>query len=83
MTSEYIPYPDELVYGHEAAQILGVPERIIRSWAWRGKVKRYPGDGRPNGHGHGYRTMYALPELRPLAHRYLADPRRAAKAAAV
>ncbi|MDT0270570.1 hypothetical protein RM844_30285 [Streptomyces sp. DSM 44915] len=68
--SQEPPYPTELVYGHEAAAETGVPEQVIRSWASRGRVRRYPGDGRPSGQGHGYRTMYALPDVRAAAATY-------------
>ncbi|MFD7185505.1 hypothetical protein ACFV90_36785 [Streptomyces sp. NPDC059904] len=75
-------YPDDLVYGHEASAATGVPEPVIRKWASRGKIRRYSGDARQySGHGHEYKTMYALPEIRPLADRYKATPQRAPRAA--
>ncbi|MFB6675593.1 hypothetical protein ACFCWG_24845 [Streptomyces sp. NPDC056390] len=75
-------YPDDLVYGHEASAATGVPEPVIRKWASRGKIRRYAGDARQySGHGHEYKTMYALPEIRPLADRYKATPQRAPRAA--
>lgn len=74
-------YPEDLVYGHEAEQATGVPQTVIRQWAARGKIKRFPGDGRPNGNGHGQRTMYALPEIRLRAETYKATPQRAPRAA--
>lgn len=74
-------YPEDLVYGHEAAQATGVPEPVIRKWASRGKIQRFTGDGRPNGQGHAHRTMYALPEIQQQAETYKATPQRAPKAA--
>lgn len=70
------PYPSDLVYGHEASADTGVPEQVIRQWASRGAIRRYPGDGRLSGDGHSYRTMYALPEVRDRATMY--RPRQAA-----
>lgn len=74
-------YPEDLVYGDEAARLTGVPGHVIRQWASRGKIQRFRGDGRPNGQGHGQRTMYALPEIRQQAAGYRAMPQRAPKAA--
>ncbi|MEU6768530.1 hypothetical protein ABZ916_39230 [Streptomyces sp. NPDC046853] len=74
-------YPDDLVYGHEAEAATGVPQAVIRKWASRGKIRRYEGNGRYSGQGHEYKTMYALPEIRPLADRYRATPQRAPRAA--
>ncbi|MFF2502180.1 hypothetical protein ACFVTY_02105 [Streptomyces sp. NPDC058067] len=74
-------YPDDLVYGHEASAATGVPEPVIRKWASRGKIRRYAGDGQYSGQGHEYKTMYALPEIRPLADRYKATPQRAPRGA--
>lgn len=74
-------YPEDLVYGREAEQATGVPQTVIRQWAARGKIQRYPGNGRPNGHGHAQRTMYALPEIRQQARGYRAVPQRAPHAA--
>lgn len=76
-----VPYPEDLVYGHEAAEAVGVPEAVIRKWASRGRIRRYPGDGRPSGNGHSYRTMYALPEIRQAATTYRRTPQRAPRAA--
>ncbi|MFJ9413149.1 hypothetical protein ACIRPT_03160 [Streptomyces sp. NPDC101227] len=56
-------YPDDLVYVDDAERETGVPRATIRQWAARGKIRRYPGNGRPSGLGHAQRTMYALPEI--------------------
>lgn len=77
---------DDLVYGHEAAAATGVPETVIRKWASRGKIHRFPakharGGGPPQGNGHMHRTMYALPEIQTLAKTYQATPQRAPKTA--
>ena len=75
-------YPDDLVFGHEAAAATGVPEPVIRKWASRGKIRRYQGDPRQYaGQGHEYKTMYALPEVREQAASYRPTPQRAPKAA--
>ncbi|MBW1600880.1 hypothetical protein JJV70_01935 [Streptomyces sp. JJ66] len=74
-------YADELVYAHEASAATGVPELVIRQWASRGRIRRYPGDGRPSGNGRLYRTMYALPEVQDCARQYKATPQRAPHAA--
>lgn len=74
-------YPDDLVFAHEAEARTGVPQTVIRKWASRGKIRRYEGDGQYSGQGHEYKTMYALPEIQPLADRYKATPQRAPKAA--
>nr|WP_237533071.1 hypothetical protein [Streptomyces sp. SID685] len=73
-------YPDDLVYEHEATAATGVPGPVIRQWATRGKIRRFDGDGRYAGHGHEYKTMYALPEIRQRAATY--RPRRTAERAA-
>lgn len=72
---------DDLVYGHEATAATGVPETTIRQWARRGRIRRFPGSGRPSGDGHLYRTMYALPEIQALAVRYQPTPQRGQRAA--
>jgi hypothetical protein len=77
-----IPYPDDLVFAHEAEQATGVPKQVIRQWAARKKIKRYPGDPRRySGHGHEYKTMYALPEVQQRAAAYRPAPQRRPKAA--
>jgi hypothetical protein len=68
--------PDDLVYANEASAITGIPEQVLRQWARRGKLHRFPGDGRPSGQGHLYRTMYSLPEVVEAAAAY--QPRSAA-----
>ncbi|MER7908286.1 hypothetical protein [Streptomyces sp. NPDC096068] len=71
-------YPDDLVYTHEASAATGVPEPVIRSWASRGKITRYKGNPRQySGHGHEYKTMYALPEVERQAISYRPTPQRA------
>lgn len=72
-----IPYPEDLVYGDRAERETGVPIAVIRQWASRGRIQRYPGDGRSFGKGHFQRTMYSLPEIRALAHTYRANPDKA------
>lgn len=74
-------YPDQLVYESEATEATGVPGPTIRQWARRGRIRRFPGDGKANGHGHGQRTMYALPEIQALAATYRPMPQRAPRAA--
>lgn len=74
-------YTDDLVYEHEAVAETGVPGPVIRQWARRGKIRRFPGDGRLTGQGHEYKTMYALPEVRERARTYRPMPQRAPKAA--
>lgn len=74
-------YPGDLVFVDEAERETGVPRATIRQWASRGKIRRYPGNGRPNGLGHMQRTMYALPEIRMQAVTYRPTPQRAPIAA--
>ena len=69
----------DLVFIHEAEAATGVPRNVIRGWASRQKIRRFPGDGRANGLGHSSRTMYALPEIEALAATYTAMPQRAPK----
>ena len=72
--------PEDLVYPHEAVAETGVPETVLRKWAQRGRITKFPGDGRPSGDGHLYRTMYSLPEVREAARSY--RPRGPLQAAA-
>jgi len=72
---------EDLVFGHEASAETGVPETVIRKWASRGVIQRFPGDGRLTGNGHEYKTMYALPEIRERAARYRPTPQRGQRAA--
>lgn len=74
-------YPTDLVYAHEAEAATGVPQTVIRKWASRGKIRRYEGDGHLSGHGHEYKTMYALPEIQQQATTYRPTPQRAPRAA--
>ncbi|NXY93521.1 hypothetical protein HYE82_03670 [Streptomyces sp. BR123] len=71
-------YIDDLVYEHEAVEASGVPGQVIRQWASRGRIHRFEGDGRYSGHGHEYKTMYALPEIMERARRYKPRPRQVA-----
>lgn len=75
-------HTDDLVFAHEAAAATGVPQTVIRQWASRGKIRRFPGNGRYSGHGHEYKTMYALPEIEAQARTYKATPQRGQRAAA-
>lgn len=72
---------EDLVYVHEAESETGVPAAVIRKWASRGRISRFPGNGQAHGRGHFHRTMYALPEIRELAASYKATPQRAPRAA--
>lgn len=75
-------YAEDLVFVHEAEAATGVPRNVIRLWAHRGKIRRFPGNGRLTGNGHANRTMYALPEIREHAKTYRPTPQRAPKRAA-
>ena len=68
--------PEDLAYENEVAEATGIPGTVLRQWARRRKIHRFPGDGRPSGNGTLYRTMYSLPEVREAAASY--RPRRAA-----
>jgi hypothetical protein len=68
--------PEDLVYEDEATEATGVPGPVLRQWARRGKLRRFPGDGRPSGNGTLHRTMYSLPQVREAAATY--RPRKAA-----
>lgn len=72
-----IPHVEDLVYIDRAEDETGVPRAIIRQWASRGRITRYPGDGRSFGSGHFQRTMYDLTEIRALAPTYRPAPQRA------
>jgi len=75
-------YPEDLVFEHEATAATGVPGATIRQWARRGKIRKFT--GRPSeysGHGHEYKTMYALPEIQQRAASYRPMPQRAPRAA--
>jgi hypothetical protein len=72
---------EDLVFIHEAEAATGIPRNVIRVWAHRGKIRKFPGDGRPNGLGHNARTMYALPEIEAQAETYQRTPQRAPKRA--
>jgi hypothetical protein len=74
-------YPDDLVFEHQAVEATGVPGPVIRQWASRGQIHRFPGNGRLTGNGHEYKTMYALPEVRERAARYKPTPQRGQRAA--
>ncbi|MFI5985060.1 hypothetical protein ACIBEA_29865 [Streptomyces sp. NPDC051555] len=75
-------FPDDFVFENEAAAATGVPGTVIRQWARRGKIRRFP--GRPSeyaGNGHEFTTMYALPEIEARAATYRPTPQRRPKAA--
>ncbi|WP_432137638.1 hypothetical protein [Streptomyces sp. bgisy154] len=74
-------YPEDLVFEHEAVAATGVPGPVIRQWARRGRIRRFPGNGRLTGQGHEYKTMYALPEVQERAAAYRPTPQRARRAA--
>lgn len=64
-------YPEDLVFEDEATAATGVPGAVIRQWARRGKIRRFPGRrGACAGNGRQYTTMYALPEVRERARTY-------------
>lgn len=78
----YQLYPADLVYEDKATAETGVPGTVIRQWARRGRIRKFPGKpGRYAGNGREYTTMYALPEVQKLAATYKPKPRRAPKAA--
>ncbi|MEU3281789.1 hypothetical protein [Streptomyces antibioticus] len=75
-------YPEDLVFEHEATEATGVPGTVIRQWARRGRIRRFKGrPGEYSGHGHEYKTMYALPEIQQRAANYRPTPQRARRAA--
>lgn len=76
-------YSTDLVFEHEAVAATGVPGTVIRKWASRGKIQRFP--GRANeyaGNGREYKTMYALPEIEARAKTYKQMSQRRPKARA-
>lgn len=74
--------PEDLVYEHEATAATGVPGPVIRQWARRGKIRKFQGRAdQYSGHGHEYKTMYALPEIESRAATYRPMPQRARRAA--
>lgn len=74
-------FPKNLVFEDEAVAATGVPGQVIRQWARRGKIQKFPGNGHYSGQGHEYKTMYALPEIAARAETYRPMPQRAPKAA--
>lgn len=74
-------YPENLVFEDEATEATGVPGTVIRQWARRGKIRKFPGNGKYSGQGHEYKTMYALPEIEQRAKTYRPMPQRAPRAA--
>lgn len=74
-------YPKHLVFEDEAVAATGVPGPVIRQWARRGKIRKFPGNGQYSGDGHEYKTMYALPEIQQRAATYRPMPQRARRAA--
>jgi len=75
-------YAEDLVFEHEATNATGIPGTVIRQWARRGRIQKFPGEGRLTGNGHEYKTMYALPEIQALAAAYRPRPQRAPHARA-
>lgn len=67
---------EDLVFEHEATEATGVPGAVIRQWARRGKIQRFPGEGQLTGNGHEFKTMYALPEVIEQARSYRPMPQR-------
>lgn len=67
---------EDLVFEHEATAETGIPGPVIRQWASRGKIQKFPGEGRLTGNGHEYKTMYALPEIQERARTYRPRPQR-------
>lgn len=77
--SLYELYEHDLVFENEATEATGVPGTVIRQWARRGKIHRFP--GRPTeyaGNGREFKTMYALPEIQERAASYRPRTKRAA-----
>ncbi|MBT2477631.1 hypothetical protein [Streptomyces sp. ISL-94] len=80
--SLYDLYAHDLVFEHEATEATGVPGTVIRKWASRGKIRRFPGRSAEfAGTGHERIVMYALPEIRERAATYRPMPQRNPKAA--
>ncbi|MGW6703596.1 hypothetical protein ACWGDE_01700 [Streptomyces sp. NPDC054956] len=74
-------YPDDFVFENEATEATGVPGPVIRQWARRGKIRRFPGrPGEYAGNGREHKTMYALPEIQERAASYRPMPQRNPKA---
>jgi hypothetical protein len=70
-------YCDEqnLIPAWEAEHEYGVPQQVIRKWASRGKINRFPGQRNADG------TWYDRFEVATMAARYKATPQRAPRAA--
>lgn len=66
-------HPEDLMTADDIEQKWGVPGPVLRQWAARGKIARYPGRWRMHG------TMYARQHVEPLAEQYKAMPQRAPK----
>ena len=67
--------PEDLITGPQAEAEYGVPQPVVRQWATRGRINRYPGRWRQHG------TMYSRREIAPLAATYRPTPQRAPRAA--
>lgn len=63
----------DLIAGWEAEEEFGVPQQVIRQWATRKKINKFPGHRPADG------TMYARPEVAAMAETYKATPQRAPK----
>lgn len=75
-------FPDDFVFENEATEATGVPGPVIRQWARRGKIRRFPGrPGEYSGNSREHTTMYALPEIQQRAATYRPMPQRAPRAA--
>ncbi|MGW7296097.1 hypothetical protein ACWGIB_27390 [Streptomyces xiamenensis] len=64
-------YPEDLMTPAQIQTEWGVPGGVLRQWATRGRIIRYPGRHR------GQVTMYARQHVEPLAERYRPVPQRA------
>ena len=69
-------YPEDLMTARQIEDEYGVPGQVLRKWASRWRIARYPGRWRRHG------TMYARQHVQPLAEQYKAVPQRAPKRAA-
>lgn len=64
-------HPEDLLTAAQIEAEYGVPGAVVRQWASRGRVIRYPGRTRRQG------TMYARQHIEPLARQYRPAPQRA------
>lgn len=61
--------PEDLITAQQAERDYGIPGYVLRQWATRGRIARYPGRWRSQP------TMYARQHVEQLAPTY--KPRRA------